>query len=90
MNEPDSHETEDGLRAALAYEAGRANRLERELRELREKVDSFCEVVECAQKYATTPKTGMRVPFHGDFAFANPSTLSRLGWWARHFKDSNV
>ena len=87
MNEP---ETEDGLRAALAYEAGRANRLERELRDLRQKVDAFCEIVEHAQRHAMAPKTGIQVPFHGDFASANPSTLSRLSWWARHLKDSNV
>ena len=82
--------TEEGLRDALAYEAGRANQLERELRDLRAKVENFCEVVDLAQKHASAPKTGMQVPYHGDFAGANPSTLTSLGWWVRHFKDSNV
>jgi hypothetical protein len=31
-------------------------------------------------------KGGQHVPFHGDFASAPPSTLSRLGWWAREFR----
>jgi hypothetical protein len=28
----------------------------------------------------------MQVPYHGDFANANPSIIVRLRWWAREFR----
>jgi ADP-ribose pyrophosphatase YjhB (NUDIX family) len=75
------------LREALAYEVGRANGLDRELRDLRSIVQAFCETVSIAEAHWERNPGGMAVPFHGDFANANPSARDRLIWWARRFRE---
>lgn len=47
----------------------------------------FVRAVEAAVK-ANRRQGGQHVPFHGDFASAPPSVLSRLEWWARAFRDA--
>lgn len=64
------------------YEA-RIRELEAQAAATRERIGFFVEAVDAAVAAANAPKTGMRVPFHGDFASAVPSVLSRLQWWAR-------
>ena len=76
------------LRDALAYEMGRANRLERELGALQGIVRMFCETVEAAEAHWNRSPGGLQVPFHGDFATSNPSSRSRLVWWARKLRES--
>lgn len=49
-------------------------------------VKAFVETVNAATRhFANRGKGGQHVSFHGDFAGANPSTMSRLEWWARAF-----
>jgi BMFP domain-containing protein YqiC len=50
-------------------------------------LEAFAVAVDSAIAAAEAPKTGMLVPFHGDFANAAPSVRNRLRWWAREFRE---
>lgn len=50
---------------------------------LRAFAESFATTAEVAVAAHRAPKTGMQVPFHGDFAHVQPSVVGRLEWWAR-------
>lgn len=53
-------------------------------------VEAFIDTVERAAAAWVAPKTGMQVPFHGDFGphSMTPSGLNRLKWWTRALKTS--
>jgi hypothetical protein len=53
------------------------------LAHLRERLTYFGEAIEARAADLARPKGGMQVPFHGDFASAPPSVVSRLRWWHR-------
>ena len=54
---------------------------------LKQRATFFVEAAERAVYEAEHKNDGgMRVPFHGDFASATPSTISRLRWWARDLR----
>jgi len=53
---------------------------------LHEVVEAFCSVVDENEAYHDWPKTGMQVPYHGDFMSAPPSVRGRLRWWAREMR----
>lgn len=55
-------------------------------RRLRFALEAFASTAEEAVAAHCAPKTGMQVPFHGDFACTTPSTIGRLRWWARQFR----
>lgn len=61
------------------------------LREALRIMNGFAETAEAAvanSEWQAGPRTGMHVPFHGDFANAVPSVIARLRWWAREFRAS--
>lgn len=59
-----------------------------EVERLREITTLFAETAEAAVYHAEHKNDGgMRVPFHGDFCSATPSTISRLRWWGKRFRE---
>lgn len=54
-----------------------------ELRALRTFVQGFANMAANAVEHHTGPKTGMRVPYHGDFANLAPSGVSALERWLK-------
>lgn len=48
----------------------------------------FSDAVERAVAHQQAPKGGVQVPFNGDFMGAPMSTLIRLRWWVREFRDA--
>ncbi len=58
----------------------------REWAQFATRVIYLCDAIDRALEAARRPKTGMQVPFHGDFASASPSVLGRLEWWARDLR----
>jgi hypothetical protein len=72
--------------AAEAAATERAEAAEEALRTLSERTGYLCDAIDRALVAARRPKTGMQVPFHGDFASASPSVLGRLEWWARDLR----
>jgi BMFP domain-containing protein YqiC len=81
----------DAKHAELADRAeaaeSRSAALEDALRGLADWSEAFAVAVDSAIAAAEAPKTGMLVPFHGDFANAAPSVRNRLRWWAREFRE---
>jgi hypothetical protein len=51
-------------------------------------VGFFADEVERTVAHQNAPKGGMQVEFNGDFASAPMSTLLRLRWWVREFRDA--
>lgn len=52
-------------------------------------LDGFEREIEAAEEHlASRGKGGQQVSFHGDFAGAAPSTLGRLRWWLRAFREA--
>jgi hypothetical protein len=50
---------------------------------------NLCEEVDAAEahhRWIREGSHGQHVPFHGDFASANPSVMKRLRWWTREFR----
>lgn len=87
----------DSKHNAMKYAAERADGLDDKLRAVHQEalriMDGFASTAEAAvahSEWMAGPRTGMRVPFHGDFASAYqiPSVISRLRWWAREFRAS--
>jgi hypothetical protein len=49
--------------------------------------EAFARTAEAAvSAFENRNARGMQVPYHGDFANANPSIIVRLRWWAREFR----
>lgn len=73
----------------LAALQAHAFELEMRVQELETRIESFGKTVDAAvanAEYTASGSPGMRVPFHGDFAGAQPSVISRLRWWARELR----
>jgi len=51
-------------------------------------VTGFAEMAEGAVAHHRGPKTGMQVPYHGDFANLPPSGVSRLEWWGKAAREA--
>lgn len=58
------------------------------LEPLKAVVVGLAEEMEAAIRERERPKGGQSVPFHGDFAQAPPSMVSRLRWWAREMREA--
>lgn len=56
-------------------------------RRLRALVRGFCETIDHAEANMK-PKTGMQVPYLGDFANITPSVLSSLSQWRKAFREA--
>lgn len=56
------------------------------LEEMLKALDYLEQEIEARAADLASPKTGMRVPFHGDFAAAPPSVISRLRWHLRNIR----
>lgn len=87
----------DSKNNAMKYAASRADGLDAKLRAVHQEavriMEGFASTAEAAvahSEWMAGPRTGMQVPFHGDFASAHqiPSVISRLRWWAREFRAS--
>lgn len=52
---------------------------------LEQAVRAFCVAVDRLEREASSPNTGMQVPFHGDFAALkrHPGAMRELRWWGR-------
>lgn len=49
---------------------------------------AFCDEIDKAIAHHRNPKTGMQVPYHGNFACVTPSTLFELERWAKQLRES--
>jgi hypothetical protein len=59
---------------------------EAKLAAVAEHVGYFAQDVAAARK-SREPQTGMHVPYHGDFAGANPTVIRQLERWVRRFQE---
>jgi hypothetical protein len=50
--------------------------------ELSDVAEALIDAIDRADANHNRPRTGMQVPFHGDFASAVPSVMRSLRWWA--------
>lgn len=78
----------DEMLNTMSTLADRVEQLEREAEARRMSVDGFSAVVDAAARHARRPRGGQQVPFHGDFAGAGPSVVTRLEWWARTLREA--
>lgn len=67
---------------------GRVSVLLEKNKALVEFAESFAGTAESAVAAHEAPKTGMQVPYHGDFAGAGPSIVGQLRWWAREARNA--
>lgn len=52
-------------------------------------VEGFIGTVDALLRHVETRgRGGQQVPFHGDFAEAQPSTVSRLRWWKKRMEEA--
>lgn len=66
----------------------RCDQLVVEVQRLRIVCENFAFTAERAIAAHYAPKTGMQVPFHGDFCNVMPSTITNLEWWAKRFREA--
>ena len=76
----------NNLRADLA--TANSERLVAEATSIRLAIETFAQSVDDAERHWEGPRGGQHVPYHGDWACANPSVRQRLKWWARHLRDA--
>ena len=80
--------TRDALMLAMAALRAEVAGQRGVIEDMRRVIVGFCESVTAAAHHWEGPRGGQHVPYHGDWACANPSVRQRLQWWARHLRDA--
>ena len=78
----------DCIEQAIERERAEALLLARSLYQLRFVAEAFADTAERAVAHHRAPKTGQQVPYHDDFANVPPSSVGRLDWWSKRFREA--